>query len=127
VLIVINPIQAILVNIYTTCSKGIPVLRVFSLYGFLENYWSISLSVMDKLPNSTTSSIFDMHHGFFSFQGWKLAPKTYSDESEIRIITRGEQKKDENDCYPLEAAKERLLQLELNVERRYLKPPLSKA
>jgi len=82
---------------------------------------------MDKLPNSTTSSIFDMHHGFFSFQGWKLAPKTYSDESEIRIITRGEQKKDENDCYPLEAAKERLLQLELNVERRYLKPPLSKA
>ncbi|XP_053408583.1 bromodomain adjacent to zinc finger domain protein 2B-like isoform X2 [Mercenaria mercenaria] len=60
-------------------------------------------------------------------KGWKLAPKTFSEESEVRIIPRGEMKKDENDLYPVEAAKERLLQLESNVERRYLKPPLSKA
>ncbi|XP_052805441.1 bromodomain adjacent to zinc finger domain protein 2B-like isoform X3 [Mya arenaria] len=60
-------------------------------------------------------------------KGWKLAPKTYSDESDIRIIPRIKVKQDENDCYPIEAAKERLLQLELNIERRYLKPPLSKA
>jgi len=64
---------------------------------------------------------------FNLFQGWKLAPKTFSEESEIRIVPRGSIKRDENDCYPIEAAKERLLQLELNVERRYLKPPLSKA
>ncbi|XP_060551894.1 uncharacterized protein LOC132713351 isoform X3 [Ruditapes philippinarum] len=60
-------------------------------------------------------------------KGWKLAPKTFSEESEVRIIPRGSPKKDENDLYPVEAAKERLLQLESNVERRYLKPPLSKA
>ncbi|KAH3703124.1 hypothetical protein DPMN_078153 [Dreissena polymorpha] len=60
-------------------------------------------------------------------KGWKLSPKTRSEESEIRVVPRGSVKRDENDCYPLEAAKERLLQLELNIERRYLKPPLSKA
>lgn len=59
-------------------------------------------------------------------KGWKLDPKIESDESKVKIIPRWQTKTADTEQYPLEVATERLLQVESNIERRYLKPPLCK-
>ena len=60
------------------------------------------------------------------FQGWKLDPKIGSEESKVKLIPRWQKPETEEEQYPLEVAKQRLLQMESRIERRYLKPPLSK-
>lgn len=62
----------------------------------------------------------------FTYQGWKLQPKVGSEESNVKIIPRWQTKTSEVEQYPVEVAIERLLQVESNIERRYLKPPLCK-
>ncbi|KAK3579708.1 hypothetical protein CHS0354_025743 [Potamilus streckersoni] len=58
-------------------------------------------------------------------KGWKLPHK--DEEEEIIIVPRSKVTLEASERYPLEVAKHRLLELESNIERRYLKPPLSKA
>ena len=77
------------------------------------------------MPQNFCISISTVHL-IFTYQGWKLQPKVGSEESTVKIIPRWQTKTSEAEQYPLEVAIERLLQVESNIERRYLKPPLCK-
>lgn len=45
---------------------------------------------------------------------------------EVETVSRANTVLKETQVYPLEVAKDKLLKLEKNIERRYLKPPFSK-
>lgn len=62
---------------------------------------------------------------FFKFQGWKV-PQRISDESDIKLVDRSHDPLKDNENYPLNVARDKLIKLEPNIERRYLKPPLCK-
>ena len=64
---------------------------------------------------------------YSSLQGWKLPPKVTEDD-DLELVGPEVQPEDmkENQRRTLEVARERLLALEKNVERRYLKPPFTK-
>ncbi|XP_078581674.1 bromodomain adjacent to zinc finger domain protein 2B-like isoform X5 [Branchiostoma floridae x Branchiostoma japonicum] len=51
-------------------------------------------------------------------KGWKLPPRMTADYADKSI--------EDSDLQPLELAQKRLASLEMNLERRYIKPPLSK-
>uniref|UniRef100_A0A5K3EX38 MBD domain-containing protein n=1 Tax=Mesocestoides corti TaxID=53468 RepID=A0A5K3EX38_MESCO len=57
-------------------------------------------------------------------KGWQ-APMKATDDDSIQIIPRSAPKVYRYDYWPLDLARERLLDLEAHVERRYLLPPLS--
>ncbi|XP_067687467.1 bromodomain adjacent to zinc finger domain protein 2B-like isoform X8 [Haliotis asinina] len=57
--------------------------------------------------------------------GWKLPAKATEDPS-LELVCRTVTDLKEHQRFPLDVARERLLKLETNVERRYLKPPLIK-
>ncbi|XP_066300548.1 bromodomain adjacent to zinc finger domain protein 2B-like isoform X19 [Branchiostoma lanceolatum] len=52
-------------------------------------------------------------------KGWKLPPRMTADYADKSI-------EEDSDLRPLELAQKRLASLEMNLERRYIKPPLSK-
>ena len=64
---------------------------------------------------------------FFLTQGWKLPPKVTEDD-DLELVGPEVKAEDikEHQRRTLEVARERLLALEKNVERRYLKPPFTK-
>ena len=62
---------------------------------------------------------------FLYFQGWKV-PQRISDESDIKLVDRSHDPLKDNENYPLTVARDKLIKLEPNIERRYLKPPLCK-
>ncbi len=61
------------------------------------------------------------------FQGWKLPPKVTEDD-DLELVGPEVATEDlkVNQRRTLEVARDRLLALEKNVERRYLKPPFVK-
>nr|KAG5701533.1 hypothetical protein BaRGS_024783 [Batillaria attramentaria] len=56
-------------------------------------------------------------------QAWKL-PQRATEDPEIRMVDRSVVDPVAPECYPMDVARSRLLLLESNIERRYLKPPL---
>ncbi|XP_076455767.1 bromodomain adjacent to zinc finger domain protein 2B-like [Babylonia areolata] len=54
---------------------------------------------------------------------WKL-PQRASEDPEIHMVDRSVEDPQPPNFYPMDVARQRLLLLESNVERRYLKPPL---
>ncbi|XP_064595320.1 bromodomain adjacent to zinc finger domain protein 2B-like isoform X3 [Liolophura sinensis] len=59
-------------------------------------------------------------------KGWKL-PEKIAEMTEVETVSRANTVLKETQVYPLEVAKDKLLKLEKNIERRYLKPPFSKS
>ncbi|KAK7489473.1 hypothetical protein BaRGS_00019272, partial [Batillaria attramentaria] len=56
-------------------------------------------------------------------KAWKL-PQRATEDPEIRMVDRSVVDPVAPECYPMDVARSRLLLLESNIERRYLKPPL---
>lgn len=54
-------------------------------------------------------------------------PTRQENEDDTIIVDRTKTNLNENEQYPLDIARGKLLYLEPNIERRYLKPPLCKA
>ncbi|KAJ8307462.1 hypothetical protein KUTeg_015546 [Tegillarca granosa] len=59
-------------------------------------------------------------------KGWKV-PQRCSEDSQVKIVDKTQTELKENEYYPMEMARKKLLNLEPNIERRYMKPPLCKA
>ena len=62
-----------------------------------------------------------------SVQDWKLPPRV-AEESSAMLLSKcgGEEGKEPTTEYILDIACQKLLSLETNIERRYLKPPFAK-
>lgn len=54
-------------------------------------------------------------------------PVRASTDEEYEYLAKGEEITNSKQKHALEVGRERLLELERNIERRYLKPPLNKA
>ncbi|CAH1773357.1 unnamed protein product [Owenia fusiformis] len=59
-------------------------------------------------------------------KGWKLPPRV-TDEEKLILVPSEKALNSEIEQHPLDHGRERLLGLEENIERRYLKPPFTKA
>ena len=64
---------------------------------------------------------------FTWLQGWKIPAKVTEDD-DVRLISKadGVASLGEDEKFIIEEARGRLLSLERNIERRYLKPPFAK-
>ena len=83
-----------------------------------------------ECPADAFSPGFGGSHGLLfvsaANQGCPLPYKVSEDEDSAPRPKRDRDSDEEDDREPLEQARERLLSLEKNIERRYLKPPLAK-
>ncbi|KAK6180630.1 hypothetical protein SNE40_008641 [Patella caerulea] len=59
-------------------------------------------------------------------KGWKTLGKA-TENPDLKLISRRKKCETKHERHPLDVGKERLLLLESNIERRYLKPPLSRS
>ncbi|GFS02191.1 bromodomain adjacent to zinc finger domain protein 2B [Elysia marginata] len=87
-----------------------------------EGSWSIK--VMHEIELSTLEEVEALEERIFQAslqakQGWR-PPK----DDTLVLVDRSVTETKDNESYPLDVAISRLLELEANIERRYLKPPL---
>ncbi|XP_013395978.1 bromodomain adjacent to zinc finger domain protein 2B-like [Lingula anatina] len=87
-----------------------------------ETALDLEISVLEDVE-SLEERIFNAS---LQVKGWKLPPKA-TEEEEVKLVSRTTIIKKDDEFYPLELAKERLVNLENNIERRYLKPPFIKS
>ncbi|ESO92013.1 hypothetical protein LOTGIDRAFT_121489, partial [Lottia gigantea] len=86
---------------------------------FLEVEHECDLSALETME-ALESRIYQAS---LQVKGWKSIAKATDDPS-LELISRRKTPENKNQRHPLDIAKERLLLLESNIERRYLKPPL---
>ncbi|XP_060070967.1 bromodomain adjacent to zinc finger domain protein 2B-like [Ylistrum balloti] len=82
----------------------------------------VELSVLEEVENLVER----VASASLQVKGWKV-PSRVDDDVDLTIVDRTKLDLKENERYPLDAAREKLLSLEPNIERRYIKPPLTKA
>ena len=73
-----------------------------------------------------TDEIGQLNYGLCVFvlcyQGWKMPPRVTLDES-IELVASNVASLQSNQQYAIEVARDKLLFVEYNIERRYLRPP----
>ncbi|XP_052093542.1 bromodomain adjacent to zinc finger domain protein 2B-like isoform X4 [Mytilus californianus] len=87
----------------------------------IDHAHQVELTVLDAVENLEER----VASASLQVKGWKV-PQRISDESDIKLVDRFHVNLKENEKYPLDVAREKLINLEPNIERRYLKPPLCK-
>ncbi|XP_076092081.1 bromodomain adjacent to zinc finger domain protein 2A-like isoform X8 [Mytilus galloprovincialis] len=87
----------------------------------IDHAHQVELTVLDAVENLEER----VASASLQVKGWKV-PQRISDESDIKLVDRFHENLKENEKYPLDVAREKLINLEPNIERRYLKPPLCK-